>query len=303
MPKTNSKSKKLAYAGLIFVIFIWGASPLVTLHFYKYYSPTIRITFSSLVCAIALLIISGKKLSLLNRDYFKVAIPTGFFMAVADVLQKIGLQYTTPTHYSFLENLSVLVVPILLIFFTKKKPGFLTILGSVLCLVSCFILSGISSDTSGASLAGDLLCALAGIFYGVNIAATGVYAKKLYAPLYLTVQMFTEFAVSSIAAIILNLTDIEKIKFSFDIKILLANAAVVFIISTLCWLIRTNAMKQVNATVVAVMMPFSSVITTILSIIAGKDALSKTLVVGVVLGLAAIIISSLGDREKKKQVK
>ena len=295
-------SKKSAYAGLIFVIFVWGISPLLTLEFYKYYSPTIRITFSSLICSVALLLISHKKLKLLNSDYLKVAIPTGFFMALANILQKIGLQYTTPTHYSFLENLSVLVVPILLIFFIKKKPSVLTVLGAVLCLISSFILSGMFSDKSDISLVGDILCALAGILYGVNIAATGAFAKKLYTPLYLMVQMFTEVVVSFIGAIALDLVNIEKITFSLNIWVAVANVVVVFITSTLCWLIRTNAMKKVDATVVAVMMPFSSVVTTIVSIIADKDTLSITLVIGVLLGLTAIILSGLGDREYKKQV-
>ncbi|MBQ8606364.1 MAG: DMT family transporter [Clostridia bacterium] len=295
-------SKKSAYAGLIFVIFVWGISPLLTLEFYKYYSPTIRITFSSLICSVALLLISHKKLKLLNSDYLKVAIPTGFFMALANILQKIGLQYTTPTHYSFLENLSVLVVPILLIFFIKKKPSVLTVLGAVLCLISSFILSGMFSDKSDISLVGDILCALAGILYGVNIAATGAFAKKLYTPLYLMVQMFTEVVVSFIGSIALDLVNIEKITFSLNIWVAVANVVVVFITSTLCWLIRTNAMKKVDATVVAVMMPFSSVVTTIVSIIADKDTLSITLVIGVLLGLTAIILSGLGDREYKKQV-
>ncbi|MBQ8894076.1 MAG: DMT family transporter [Clostridia bacterium] len=294
-----TKNKHLAYLGLVFVILIWGISPLITLRFYKYYSPTIRISFGALTSAIALLIISRRKLNLLNKTYFIIAVPTGFFMSLANIIQKIGLQYTTPTHYAFLENLSVIVVPILLIFFLKKKPSFLTIFSAILCLFSSFILTGMTTVTNGVSVVGDLLCALAGIFYGVNIAGTGAFAKKLHTPLYLTIQMFTEVIVSFVGVIIFDVTEIEKIVFDFDWRLILANIVIVFISSTICWLIRTNAMKVVDATVVAIMMPFSSVVTAIVSTLTGNDTLTVNLIVGVTLGLIAIILSGLGDHKSK----
>ena len=60
------------------------------------------------------------------------------------------------------------------------------------------------------------------------------------------------------------------------------------------------------ATVVAVMMPFSSIITGGLSVLIGMDELTVELVIGAVLGLVAMIICAFGDiqadkKEKKKQ--
>ena len=294
--QSKMNSKRLAYAGLILVVVLWGISPLATLYFYEYYSPTIRVSFTAMICAVSMMIIARKKWHLLNKTYFKVAIPTGFFMAMANIMQKIGLQYTTPTNYAFLEKLSVLVVPILLFFFIKKKPGILTILGAVLCLFSSFTLTGMKPDMTGISLVGDLLCALAGIFYGVNIAGTGAFAKKLYTPLYLMIQMFVEMIVSAIGSVVFHVTGIERIMFDFDWRLIVANVIYVLIISTFCWLIRTNAMKHVDASVVAVMMSFSSVVTMVLSVLAGSDVLTVSLIVGAVLGLISIILSALGDR-------
>lgn len=294
----ETSKKSLSYIGLIFVIVLWGVSPLVTLFFYQYYSPTIRVAFNSLVGAVALLIISWKKLKQLNKTYFLVGGITGLFLTLAHVLQSIGLQYTTPTHFSFLENLSVLVVPFLSYMLIKKKPSFLTIFAAVLCLFSSFILTGLFADKNPVSFTGDLLCAIAGILYGVNIAGTGAYAKKFYAPLYLMIQMAAGFIFSMLGAVFLELIGIEKILFTINWWVLPANILCTFIISTLCWLIRTNAMKHIDASVVAVMMPFSSVVTTILSIITGNDKLTPNLVLGVVLGLVAIILSGLGDHKK-----
>lgn len=295
--------KVLAYCGLIFVVVVWGISPLLTKAFYAYYSPTIRLTYSSFLCALTLLAISWNKRKLLDKTYFAVAIPTGFFMGLADILQKVGLQYTTPTHYAFLENLSCLVVPVLMFFFVKKKPGVLTVLAAVLCLCSSFILTGWGGETNKNMLLGDILCAAAGVMFGINIAGTGAFAKKLYAPLYLMIQMFVETVVSAVGTVAFHFTGFEPVLFTFDWQPLLGNVALVFISYTLCWLIRTNAMKQVDATVVAVMMPFSSVVTMLVSVLTGKDSLTVNLVAGAALGLVAVILSGLGDRQPSKHIK
>ena len=155
-----------------------------------------------------------------------------------------------------------------------------------------------SGNMEGVYWYGDLLCALSGLFFGINIAATGVYGIKMYTPLYLMIQMFTEAIFSFVGSLALDVTGIEKIVFNFDWRLIIANIVIVLLGSTLCWLIRTNAIKYVGPTVVAVMTPFASVVTTVLSIMLGKDKISAGLILGVILGLAAILLSGFADRPK-----
>ena len=309
--KRSVKTQVLAYAALIFVVFIWGAGPLMTVYLYQYYTATIYTAVSSLISAISLLLISLPHLKELNKDYFKVAVPTGIFYSIAMLLQKIGLQYTTPTKYAFLENLSCVVVPVLLFFFIKKKPSFLTILASLLCLAGTFILSGLDFASSSISFGkGEILCALAGLFYGVNIAGTGAFAKKFHAPLYVMIQMWIHTVISFTTAISLHFikidgVPIETIGFSWEIKNLLCIVAFALISSTLCWLIRTNVMKYIDASVVAVVMPFSAVISGVCSVLFGTDTLTLNLVLGAGIGFAAAILSSVADilYKRKKEEK
>ena len=49
------------------------------------------------------------------------------------------------------------------------------------------------------------------------------------------------------------------------------------------------------------MMPMSSVITAVLSVIVGNDVLTTGLVVGGALGLSATILSEFGDKPKEKK--
>ncbi|MBQ8685614.1 MAG: DMT family transporter [Clostridia bacterium] len=312
--KSRVKVQALTYGALIFVVFVWGAGPLLNAYLYRYYTATICTAVSSLISAISLLLISLPHLKKLNRDYFKVAVPTGIFNSVASLLQKIGLQYTTPTKYAFLENLSCVVVPVLLFFFIKKKPSFLTVFASFLCLAGSFILSGMDFSSNSVSFGkGEILCALAGLLYGVNIAATGAYAKKLYAPLYVMIQIWIHTFISFATAFALHFitidgVPIEPLAFSWEIKRLLLVAALGLVSSTLCWIIRTNVMKYINASVVAVIMPFSAVIAGVLSVSFDMDALTLDLVLGAGIGFTAALLSSVADilekrKERKKEEK
>ena len=293
--------KTAAYLGLVFVILLWGTSPLITLYFYKFYSPTMRVAFGSLTSGLAMLLIAHKRLGELSRRYFKPAIPTGVCLGLADILQKIGLQYTTPTNYAFLENLSVVTVPLILFFLVKKKPTPMTVVAVLLCLVSSLLLTGVLEGDGGFGK-GDILCALSGMLYGVNIAITGLYAKGVCVPLYLSIQLLTVSTLGFSLTLLLSALEIEPFYFTLRLGIILLLVLFVLVSSTLGWLIRTAAMKEVDPTVVAIMMPFSSVVTVLVSILSGTDTLSPTLLVGAVLGLLAIVLSGLGERDPKKMI-
>ena len=99
-----SHKRILAYGGIVFVVLIWGLYPIFTSDLLSYYSGGAFTFVSSLLSAVVLLPECLPKLKALNATYFKIAVPTGLFVAAANLLQKIGLQYTTPTQYAFLEN-------------------------------------------------------------------------------------------------------------------------------------------------------------------------------------------------------
>ena len=311
---TGEKDKKIlfSYVGLIFVVVMWGLAPILTVELYDYYSSSISSAITSFVSATSILIYSRKKLKLLNADYFKPAITFGFFLAGANLSQKLGLTLTTPTHSAFLENLSCVVVPFLSFLFIRKKPTVLKIVASVICLIGALFLSGIDLSTGEIRFgAGEILCSIAGIFYGVNIAGTGAFAKKLDSALYVMIQMSVLFVMSIIAVVFFNFVPIngvviEKVKFSIDFLPLFSIVAYAIVMNAICWIIRAHSQKTVDATFVAIIMPFSSVITGAISILMGKENITSGFVIGVALGILAILVSifsDLTDIRKEKLLK
>ena len=301
-----NQKKGLSYIGLLLVVVIWGICPLLSLELYEFYSPTFRPVLPLTIITVVYLLMARKQLPTFHRDYLKYGIPAGLFTGMGSIAQNIGLQYTTPSRYAFLENLSCLTVPIAMFFLVRKKPTLPTVLSCVACMISAFVLNGMGKEDSGAMWGiGEVLCSLAGLFYGLNIAVTGAYVKKMSVPLYLLVQSTVETLSHLAFSLVFHwvripvvgggIAPIEQIKFSFEPKHIAYLIFVSLLASAFCWAIRAASMRYVDPAVVAVVMPFSAVITSVVSILLGKESLTFSLVVGGILGLVAIYLSSYED--------
>lgn len=299
----DKNSKLMAHITLWTVVVIWGLSPALNKLINEMSSPTVITAIVSLVSFVFLLIYCKNDLRLINKKYFLVAVPTGMANIVGSLLQKIGLLYTTPSQYAFLENLSCVAVPILMFLFIRKKPSLLTIISSVICLVGAFVLSGLNFKTGISFGIGEILCALSGIVYGFNIAGTGCFAKELKASLYILIHMGVSLVVSVISMFVLNAITINGAPITpiyFSFKTLPVIIALALVSNVLCWIMRTNSMKKISTSTVAVIMPFSAVVASLFSIIVGTDVFSLSLLFGGLIIFASILLSSLADARETK---
>ncbi len=299
------KKQGIYYFYLSLVIVIWGVIPLINaVYFYDYFSATAFTAICSLLIAVSFTLISWKSFKLLNKKYLAVAVVTGLCYSLAELSQRIGLQYTTPSMYAFLENTSCIVVPVLMLVMFRKKPNWLTILSCLTCLVGCFILNG--ADTNGGFGIGEILCGLAGVLYAGNMVGTGTYGKELHIPLLLMIQRWIHTVMSVAVMLVLHFVKVdgvplEAIKVTFNAPVLILLALNALGSGTLCWLLRTIATTKLDVTFIAVAMPISAVITLVLSVLCGTDALTSSLIIGAVLIFVAVVLSGLGDVSEQKK--
>ncbi len=300
-------NKKKYYAYVIFVIVVWGVAPVITSYFYNYLSGAVYSAICATINAIAFTIIARKRFKDLDKKAIKTAAIVGTFYSLAALMQVIGLQYTTPSMYIFLENTSCIVVPTLMFVLFRKKPHPVVALASVICLIGCFVLSGARLDNPWGI--GEILCALAGAFYGVNFIGTGKLAKGIPIPLYLMMQNWIYAITSTIIMLgLANITSegqpLEPMVFHWVPGLILLLIVYRLITSVLCWNLRTEALQNLDVTVVTTIMPLSALVTMVVSVLVGKDTLTVHLVVGAALILGAAILSGVGDilAGKKKPI-
>ena len=303
--KSKNKAVAFAYLGIIAVIFIWGLIPSAKKALIgDAFSASVYTVITAFSAASVLLILSAKSLKLIDRSYFKLAIPAGLCVGVASLAQALAYNFNaSPVNQAFLENISCIVVPIFLFIFIKKRPSVLTVIAAILCLLSSFVLTGMMRNGAVFCTA-DILNALAGVFYGLNIALTGIYAKKYIASLYVMIQLFVQSFFSLGMAIVfhfvkMNGAPIDAFHITTDILLVLAVIGIGILTNAVCWTIRTSAMKYVSPTAVAIIMPFSAVITGFFAVVLGQDTLSPSLMIGAVLGVLACVASGFGELEKE----
>lgn len=301
----KGKTKIMYYFALFAVVILWGFDPIIIEGFFDYYSASalsIVFTFSSLIF---FLTISRTKLKQLDRSFIIRSVPICLINSIAMVMQRIGLQYTTPSNYAFLEHLSCAAVPFAIFAFTGRCPSIKQILAVVICISGCFVFTGGFGGNFGI---GEFLCAMAGILVGVSTVATGTYAKKLDTMLFNTVYLFVYFFASIVSAVLLNVIKIngeplEGMRFSLSAAHLIPASLFGIASIGLCWLLRTAAVKQIGSVTVAVVSPLSAVITGVISLIMGKDDLSFEFITGALLILASAFISSFLENSTENKNK
>ena len=178
MWKKKISKGAVAYMALVAVVLIWSLAPIVAnLKIIEYnYSPGMLIAMRTLFALLALAVINGKKLKEINKEYLKVAIPSGCFLATATLCQMIGYRYgAAPGESAVLENLALIVIPILLYFCTKKAPGWTKILAAVLCFIGTVIgladaVGGFGSVVASGAGIEELKSALGGVTGGLSVA-------------------------------------------------------------------------------------------------------------------------------------
>ena len=302
----KQKSVSFYYGIILLVVVLWGVYPVVTDYLYNFYSPSICSFFYYAVSALTLLAFYFKRIKVASKECIKTAILTGLILAIANVIIKIGLFYTTPSNYAFLENLQMAFVPIVLIVVYRQIPSLITVFCALLCILGCATLCGIFTEFN--IKIGDLLCCIATVFYGVNIAITGNSVRKHDPCVFIMIQLAISSIISLITAIALNFikingTPIEPLKFSFDISLLAISVILAVIAGAICWSLRTIALKHIDINVYTIMLSISAIVTTIISLIVGTDKFSYSLLIGALLIISAVVISGLSDiiRDKKKK--
>ena len=296
-----SKKKVFSFIALVIIVILWGITPVIGKYLFNnnFDSPALLVAVRGLIATVimVLFIVFTKQYKVLDKTYL-ICIPAGLILGTAYLFQFIGLETTTTSKNTFLESFSVIATPITLLIIIKERPSVPTIISCILCLVGAFILCGDGWDFSSlfkAPSTGDILSAVAGALFGVNIAFTQVFAKNKNPFVYVSIQMAILTVISFVYSFIFE----RPLLFSWDYRNILLVLFLAIFCTALCWIVRTYAVKNISATAIAVMNPMSAVIATSIAIGLGQDSFTFNLLIGALIIVASILVSSLYQARKK----
>ena len=252
-----------------------------------------------LVLFVLLLLLLGKHKEDLKNSYW-ICIIAGLILGAAYLFQFIGLDSTTPAKNTFLESFSCIAVPICMFLLVREKPSFVTIIASLACVFGSFVLCGNGWDFTAifsSPTIGDILSCIGGLFFGIDIAFTKVFAKNRDSWVYVFIQLIVLTVMSFAYAIPFE----ENIHFSWQWQHLLILVFLGVACTAICWVLRTISIKNVSAVTCAVLMPMSAVVAALTSMIFQMEPFSWNVIAGGLIITLSIILSGIYDARMDKK--
>ena len=300
------KIKVIAFIVLIGVMILWGIAPVISKVVFDSYSPGMLIALRGLFAIIVMAIFINKNFKKINKSYL-ICIPAGLFLAAAYIFQFVGLKYTVPSKNAFLENISCITIPIFMFILVREKPTWVSVVSAIVCVIGSLFLVGNGFDFmhffSSGSLKGDGLSAIGGLFFGLDIAFTKVFSKDKDPLLYVFLQLCVLTVVSFAYSFIFEGLVFDELIFTFDIWPLVQAMFLGVICTAICWVLRAQAIKYIDAVTVSLLVPLSAVVASSLSIALQMEEFTFNLLIGGLIVLLSIAMSAIFDYRKGDQDK
>ena len=194
----DKRKKRLAFAALIAMTFIWGTSFVILKNTLEsistLYILAVRFTGAALIMAV----FGAREWRKADRKYLIGGALMGACMFVAYVFQTYGLVYTTPGKNAFLTTTYCVIVPFLCWLIRGRKPDGWNIAAAVLCVIGVGL---ISLDAKLSVNKGDILTVICGLFYALHIIVSAAYVRGRSVILLTAVQFGTAAVLSWISAV------------------------------------------------------------------------------------------------------
>ena len=268
---------------LIGCTFLWGTS-FVVLKSALDTMPTLWILAIRFLGAALLMTLFGfRKLKKLDQSYWKGGAVMGAFLTAAYIIQTYGLVYTTPGKNAFLTATYCVLVPFLWWVIRRQKPERSHVIAAVICFVGIGLVSLQEHLTVNP---GDLITLFCGLFYGLHIIATSVYAKDRDAVLLSMVQFLTAAVICFALA---PLVSPFPAQVSSDTWLRIAYLCIMC--TGVCFLLQTIGQKYTPANEVAIFLTLESVFGAAISVLFFHERLTFQVFCGFVLIFLAVLIS------------
>jgi drug/metabolite transporter (DMT)-like permease len=166
-----------AHVLLILVTFIWGATFVVIKNALAEISPLLFNAVRMTLAAVCLAAFFRKPVGAIDAKVFKSGVFVGIFLWLGYEFQTTGLKLTTPSKSGFLTGVSVVLVPVFMALFFRRKVNRWTLSGVVAAMAGLTLMTVPANAAGRADWAsvntGDLLTLACAVAFGFHIIFLG----------------------------------------------------------------------------------------------------------------------------------
>ena len=307
-----SQNRFVAQIGLVLTTLAWGATFVLVKDSLEYAKPFTFIFFRFIIATLAILpfIFLNKKRDFFNRfnnSEIRYGIICGLLLFIGYAFQNFGLEITIPSKSAFITSISVLIVPIILVFYKNEITTPKLWISILIVILGLYLLidpgSGVeqSNEKYGKDAflpnLGDILTFGCAIFFAMHIIAQSDAVKtKINLIRFFIIQCLSVSLFAGLCALIINEPVIPwnhpQINILYWSLIINGMIATTFAIFVMIW-----AQKILSAGETAVIFSLEPIFAALFSIFMGVESFGVLQWAGAIIVVLSVIYYSKSSIE------
>ena len=295
----TKKKEVMCHIFALFCVFVWGTTFISTKVLLESFHPVVILLYRLIICVTLLFIIHPrifKTYSFKHELLFVGAGASG--VTFYFLFENMALSYTNASDVGIIVSAAPFFTLIFCTIFLKSDRITLWfIIGFILAMSGVILISINGSNNLNANPIGYLLALLAMVMWGfysvfvkkigdLGYKGIGVTRKIMYYGLIFLIPFFFIFRCNFNFQALTNPTNILNILF------------LGILASSVCFLLWNYSLRNIGAVKTSVYIYISPVITTIASVILLKETINVFTIIGMILAILGLILSSINPRKR-----
>ena len=284
--------KVRADVALAFCSLLWGATFVVVRNALDHISVFLFLAVRFSVAAVLMAAFRPSTLRQLKREELFAGAALGFFMFGGYAFQTAGLLYTTPAKSGFVTGSSVVLVPLLLGIFWKRRLTAWTYGGTVAAVAGLYLLTVPAAGMARLNR-GDLLTLGAAGLYAVHIILVSEYTRRHSVAALSVLQVAACAALAWVATAAAAVSSFEPVRLDGSRELAVGIGICAVFATAIAFSIQLRAQRYTTPSHAAIIFTLEPVFAVITSYLVIGERLNGRSMVGGVCVLAGILIAEL----------
>jgi drug/metabolite transporter (DMT)-like permease len=293
MPQNFQNKRVLADLALLFCSLIWGATFVAVKDALVDVSVFVYLAARFAIAAVALGVLFWRTVRHIRPSAMWAGIQIGFFMLGGYAFQTTGLRFTTPSKAAFITGSSVVLVPLLLAAFTRRRVNAWIWAGAVSALAGLYFLTVPRGQGLSALNRGDPIVFAGAVMFALHILFISRYVGR-HSPVALSfVQISTTAVLSALALPFLSELGYEVPQLHLTGTVVFATLVTALGSTAIGFTFQNWAQQYTSPSHTAIFISLEPVFAVLTSWFMGSELLNRRLLFGAALILLGILLAEL----------
>ncbi len=295
----GKKANLIGVAALVIAAMLWGGEYAVAKDVLDVMPPNWINMIRTAVASIIGIIVWRKSFKdATAKDWGRGAV-VGIFFGLGFATQTMGLETVNAGINAFLSSAYVILVPFMVWGVMKTRPHRNVFIAAVIGIIGISTMSVTGFSTGELSIGpGELLSLLSAVFYACAMISLDIFTEKTDVGFLTGCQFIFTFAVALVFALIME----QPPAVDVDGVIIAEFIYLIFLGTFVTQLLFTFGIKYASATQAGVIFPLESVSATALGCLFLGEVLEGVHIIGGILLVIAIVISSLEPKKDEEKL-